>query len=143
MSCRGMHALREPATVGCGPWELPRAPIAASLARRQLAGALPDLPTQVVQEAQLLTSELVTNALMHGQGLITMSIVRDEQSLTVRIADEASEGPVVREHDLGAQAGRGLRLVEELTTRWGTEPVVGGHGGKVVWFSMGTTSPPH
>lgn len=140
MGSRGAEPLRDVATPGFRSWELPRDPAAASLARRQLAAALPDLPTEPLQDAQLLTSELVTNALRHGAGLITMSVVRDEDDVTVRIADQGSQAPAMREHDVAAQAGRGLQLVDKLTTRWGVEPLGDGSEGKVVWFSVCTAT---
>ena len=119
--------------------ELPRDPIAARLARRELAAGNPDLAQDVLEVAQVLTSELVTNALLHGRGLITLSVVRDERSLTVRVADAGSQAPTVREHDLTAANGRGLQLVDALAAAWGTERVVGTTGGTVVWFTLSTS----
>ena len=120
-------------------WELPRDPIAARLARRELAAEHPDLAQDVLEVAQVLTSELVTNALKHGQGLITLSVARDERSLTVRVGDRGSQVPAVREHDLTAMNGRGLQLVAALAVGWGTEHVGHPTGGKVVWFTLRTS----
>ena len=118
-------------------WDLPRQPIAARLARRRLASELPDLPGDVVEVAQVLTSELVTNAVQHGRGPIRMSVACDGSSLTVRVADDGAEAPVVRDRDLDASRGRGMQLIEALATQWGTEPV-GGGAGKAVWFTLHT-----
>lgn len=120
-------------------WELPRDPIAARLARRALAAEHPDLAQDVLEVAQVLTSELVTNALKHGEGVITLSVGRDERSLTVRVGDRGSQVPAVREHDLTAMNGRGLQLVDALAVGWGTEHVGGPTGGKVVWFTLRTS----
>ena len=116
-------------------WDLPRHPTAARLARRALAGELGDLPADLAEVAQVLTSEIVTNAVKHGQGAITMSVLRDERGLLVRVTDEGVEEPVVRGHDAGAPDGRGMQLVESLAAAWGTEPVRGGPG-KEVWFTL-------
>jgi anti-sigma regulatory factor (Ser/Thr protein kinase) len=126
-----------PAAGGCRTTHgLPRDPAAAGLARRELVSGLSDVPDDVVEVAKVLISELVTNALRHGRGLITMSVDRDERSITVRVTDEGPQVPVVRDHDLTALSGRGLQLVEALAEGWGTERAVG--GGKVVWFRLRT-----
>jgi anti-sigma regulatory factor (Ser/Thr protein kinase) len=91
-----------------GPWQLPRDPTAPRLARRHLASELDDLPDDLVQVAQLLTSELVTNALIHGSGDIAVTVVRVEGGVTVRVADDGPRVPVVRDHDLAALSGKGL-----------------------------------
>jgi anti-sigma regulatory factor (Ser/Thr protein kinase) len=122
-------------TVGPSSWDLPRHPAAAQLARRELASAVGDLADDLVQVAQVLTSELVTNAINHGEGPITLRVLRDDRSLTVQVVDQGPEVPVVREHDLAALSGRGMQLVEALATAWGTEPVPAGPG-KTVWFEL-------
>ena len=116
-------------------WDLPRHPTAARLARRALADELGDLPEDLAEVAEVLTSELVTNAVRHGRGAISLSVVRDERALTVRVADEGAEEPVVRGHDPTALNGRGMQLVDTLAAAWGTAPVGGGPG-KEVWFTL-------
>jgi anti-sigma regulatory factor (Ser/Thr protein kinase) len=119
-------------------WDLPRAPIAASLARRQLAGGLPDLPSDQVEIAQVLVSELVTNALKHGQGAITLGITRDDRTLTVAVADQGTQRPDPQERDVTAPHGRGLQILQSLAAGWGTDPLPDGSAGKVVWFTLCT-----
>ena len=116
-------------------WDLPRHPTAARLSRRALAGELGGLPEDLAEVALVLTSELVTNAVNHGRGTITLTVLRDERHLTVRVTDEGAAEPVVRAHALAALNGRGMQLVDALAAAWGTEPVTGGRG-KAVWFTL-------
>ncbi|MFF9915759.1 ATP-binding protein [Streptomyces sp. NPDC013457] len=84
--------------------------------------------------AELLTSELVTNALIHTDhgAVVTATVVPD--SLRVEVRDFVSKIPEPRVPiaDDGTN-GRGLVLVQELADSWGVEA----HGvGKVVWFEL-------
>ena len=123
-------------------WQLSRDPTAPGQARRRLADELGDLPDDLLHVAQLLTSELVTNALAHGRGRIGLSVRRDEGAVTVRVTDNSPDLPMVRGHDLTALSGRGLQIVELLAAGWGTEPADGGAHGKVVWFTLRGTAQP-
>ena len=71
----------------------------------------------------------------HGRGAITLTVLRDERHLTVRVTDEGAAEPVVRAHALAALNGRGMQLVDALAAAWGTELVPGGRG-KAVWFAL-------
>ncbi|MFG2873012.1 ATP-binding protein [Streptomyces sp. NPDC048338] len=87
--------------------------------------------------AELLTSELVTNALIHTEhgAVVTATVVPD--GLRVEVRDYVSglaglPGPSVPIADDGTH-GRGLVLVQALADSWGVED----HGvGKVVWFEL-------
>ena len=139
MSSASTQWLLSQTSTDAGAWDLPRDPTAPRLARRALVVALADLPRDLVQVAQVLASELVTNALKHGCGRIALSVVRDDRTLMVRVADEGSQAPVVRQHDVTSLNGRGLQLIEGLAAAWGTEQVAGENGGKTVWFTLRTT----
>jgi anti-sigma regulatory factor (Ser/Thr protein kinase) len=92
---------------------------------------LPDL----VETAELLVSELATNAIRASQGLpeptIRLWLVSDRSTLVIRVWDGNSEMPAVCEDtDLDSERGRGLLLVEALSKDWGAYR----RGrGKVVW----------
>jgi anti-sigma regulatory factor (Ser/Thr protein kinase) len=92
---------------------------------------LPDL----VETAELLVSELATNAIRASQGLpeptIRLWLVSDRSTLVIRVWDGNSEMPAVCEDaDLDSECGRGLLLVEALSKDWGAYR----RGrGKVVW----------
>jgi sigma-B regulation protein RsbU (phosphoserine phosphatase) len=90
--------------------------------------------TDVLDEALLLTTELVTNAVVHAATRVTVEVISDAAGLTVTVLDEAA-GPLLllssdRPDD---ERGRGLLLVEGMAQRWGT---VHHPGGKGVWFHL-------
>ncbi|HEY3726673.1 MAG TPA: ATP-binding protein [Solirubrobacteraceae bacterium] len=91
-------------------------------------------PTQL-DTAKLLVSELVTNALVHGEGEITFRSGLDDDELFVEVIDEGAgfEVPVARRR-LGGSGGWGLQLVASEASRWG---VVGGT--THVWFALERT----
>ncbi|WP_030760390.1 ATP-binding protein [Streptomyces griseus] len=84
--------------------------------------------------AELLTSELVTNALVHtGHGAVVSATVEPEQlRVEVRDFEPGLTGPLVPPADDGTH-GRGLFLVSELADSWGVEER---DAGKVVWFEL-------
>ena len=84
--------------------------------------------------ACLLTSELVTNVLLHAGTPFDVRVVVDDDCLTVSVHDQDSRLPAVREpSEPPACSGRGLRLLEDLSSDWGyREESVG----KSVWFEL-------
>lgn len=113
--------------------ELPRAPEAPGIARRRLARSFAAaLDARQLQTATLLTSELVTNALLHGAGHITLHASLDRERLLVEVIDEG-EGldSRPRRRDRDQTGGYGLQIVDSEATRWGT------HAGTThVWFEL-------
>ena len=83
--------------------------------------------------ALLVVTELVTNAVRHGQSTVTLAVTVDDGRLLLEVADEGSGVPNVRHPGWQAVGGRGLLLVEALATRWGVQRL---HGGKVVWAEL-------
>ncbi|PRY11168.1 ATP-binding SpoIIE family protein phosphatase [Kineococcus rhizosphaerae] len=81
----------------------------------------------------LLTSELVTNAIVHGRSDARLKVVAGPRSVHVEVADDNDRVPVLQTHDDEALSGRGISLLEVAATRWGVEeaPI-----GKVVWFTL-------
>jgi sigma-B regulation protein RsbU (phosphoserine phosphatase) len=87
-------------------------------------------------EAQLLTSELVTNALVHSASALEVTVSTTSGGVTVRVED-ADTGPITASHiesdETLVEGGRGLVLVHELAEAWGTEHRA---GRKAVWFRL-------
>ena len=116
---------------------LTAAPSAPRAARHFLADTLHrwQVTAAVVDLATLLTSELVTNAVRYGRGLVRLSIRTEPPAVRVEVHDDNPALPTLGpETDAAAEGGRGLRLVDALASRWGAEPHPG--NGKDVWFEI-------
>lgn len=110
----------------------------AERARRAVAQACRGLARDTVATAQLLASELFTNALDHGEGEITLRVTRLPGELRVDVSDCSRQRPRVRPVTLNDVRGRGLMILEALAVRWGVDELPGGNG-KTVWFTLRTT----
>ena len=117
---------------------LQRDPTEAGEARRHVAQACQGLARDVVEIAQLLTTELVTNAIDHGAGEITLAITRASEDLRVDVSDAAPERPRTADATPDQTRGRGMLIVESLAAAWGIEPPSGGRR-KSVWFRLRTS----
>ena len=109
---------------------LPRAAASVQLARELVGTHGTRLTRAHRDDARLMVSELVTNALRHGQGVITLGITPATNHLTVEVADEG-HGEVVIAAASGASGGSGLRIVDELADAWGCDS-----GSARVWFRL-------
>lgn len=97
---------------------------------RSLAG---QCDPELCDPAELVTGELVTNAVIHGGGRFRLSALATEQSLTVIVADERSTPPTIRDGLPQDPGGRGMKIVDLMSTAWGSQPI---EAGKEVWFTM-------
>ena len=88
---------------------------------------------QRCDDALLLASELVTNAVLHGRSEVCVEVAARGDVLRVSVLDENSRHPARVAEDPNALDGRGLALVEALSERWGVEdrPL-----GKAFWFEL-------
>jgi len=84
-------------------------------------------------DVELVVDELVTNAIRHSRGAVTLSIGRRLDRIVVQVQDPSPDRPEQEEQDILADNGRGLLLVEELTTEWGSTPT---DAGKRVWAEL-------
>jgi len=92
----------------------------------------------LVSDAELLTSELVTNAVVHARGdVITVIVAVAEGVAEIGVSDRSSDLPEPRSRTWWAEGGRGLRLVDLVALEWGVVPVA---GGKQVWFRLDVDS---
>jgi anti-sigma regulatory factor (Ser/Thr protein kinase) len=105
------------------------------LARRAVANASRGLASDLVEVAQLLTSEVVTNALVHGSGPIRVEVTRSARMVSVSVDDDDPAWPRSGAVDSWATHGRGLILVESLADGWSVHPY---GAGKRVWFKLRT-----
>ena len=89
-----------------------------------------------LDSAELLVSEVVTNALLYTAQDVRLFLSADEQGLRVEVYDHSPRLPVLPAgHDRGASIGRGLALLELCADACGVDPR---RGGKVVWFLLGS-----
>lgn len=113
-------------------WEYPARPDAvgharSAVARELHAWGLDELSTV----AELVISELVTNAVVHAGGPVWVGLISSGDTLEYRVADPGTTPPQLRQADLADEGGRGLHLIDQLTDRWGVE--TGEPAGKTVW----------
>jgi anti-sigma regulatory factor (Ser/Thr protein kinase) len=88
-------------------------------------------------DLMLCLTEVVTNAVLHAGPPITAMAFDAHGIVRVEVADGSTLVPVRREAQETSTTGRGLHLLDALTSRWGVD--VGAHG-KVVWFEMSGTA---
>ena len=82
--------------------------------------------------AKLLVSELVTNALLHGQGKIILRAQLDEDRLLVEVIDQGTGFErAVRDAGIEDVGGWGLALLDRESSRWGVH-----EGTTHVWFEL-------
>jgi anti-sigma regulatory factor (Ser/Thr protein kinase) len=91
------------------------------------------------EQMVLLTSELVTNAVLYGRSAVQLVISWAPGHMRVEVGDDNARPPVLRSSDPSAIDGRGLRLVNELADDWGVQHE---GDGKHVWFEMRTQPSP-
>ena len=88
----------------------------------------------VVDTVELLTSEVVTNAIVHGRSGPQLAVEVDGDVVRVAVRDLSPDLPVRRLGNLDDVSGRGVIIVEELASAWGVDRERG--GAKRVWFEV-------
>jgi anti-sigma regulatory factor (Ser/Thr protein kinase) len=113
---------------------LPPEPRSAGAARHFVADHVRGvLPQSVTEVAVLLTSELVTNVIVHARTPMQLTVDVTDEALRVAIGDQVPKTPVQRRIEGTRLTGRGMHLVESLANDWGVEPTP---AGKTVWFEL-------
>jgi anti-sigma regulatory factor (Ser/Thr protein kinase) len=121
---------------------LGRSAESADIARRAVRAALGrNTSMELVDDAVLCTSEIVTNAIVHTNCGCELQMSFDPAgggNVRVEVSDDSPHRPLrANPVDVHRVGGRGLQIVEETSTRWGSHPMSG--GGKVVWFELSKT----
>ncbi|MGW1915297.1 SpoIIE family protein phosphatase [Streptomyces sp. NPDC002076] len=118
----------EPAQIAS--WELPNEPAAVCTARHLATRQLREWGLEhLVMPAEQIVSELVTNAIHHGDGPSRLRLIQ-HQVLTCEVFDTNTGHPRPRHPRTLDENGRGLYLVAQLSRRWGSRSAT---DGKVVW----------
>lgn len=126
-------AAQQPAGKFAPRLELPSDVSSTTRARRWITTELAGLPEGLVQAAALLTSELVTNAVLHAGTDLVVSVHWGSDRVRVDVADRSPVLPAIKSYGREAATGRGLTIFSRLASSWGARPVP---GGKVVWFEL-------
>ncbi|WP_432251281.1 ATP-binding protein [Streptomyces sp. HNM1019] len=125
-----------PATSGGTSWLLPSEPSSVPMARRLAVAQLSAWTLHdFADDAELLVSEVVTNAVRHACGPIrlTLSLCSVDRAFRCEVADEDPARPRVRRACGDDEGGRGLHLLDLLSRCWGSTCTA---AGKVVWFEL-------
>jgi hypothetical protein len=114
---------------------LPREPSSAAAARGQVREVIRAWKIPVDPDiAILLTSDLVTRTITHGDGeTVTLAIRCSRGHLRVDVYDSPRSLPVEADRPVDAEIGRGLVLVAALSTEWGSFRTP---AGKAVYFTL-------
>ncbi len=114
---------------------LPCEATAPRLARRRVAAQCraAGFGEDAAGSAELLTSEVVANAVLHGRSTVRLRVLVSGHLLRVEVGDDDARLPTPRPHDPSALSGRGMAIVAAVATRWGVD---GDPAGKVVWFEI-------
>jgi anti-sigma regulatory factor (Ser/Thr protein kinase) len=117
---------------------LPRHPDSPGQARRALTRWFSsNLPPSELETATLLASELVTNAVRHGNGEIKLLADLDDDRLLVEVIDEGGGlEHAIRAREFENVEGWGLRILDSQSSRWGTH-----EGTTHVWFELERRGP--
>jgi two-component sensor histidine kinase len=108
-------------------------------ARGFVAQALDGSPAQVLDDVQLMVSELTTNVIQHVLTDFQVSVGRIGQEIRVEVSDDGGGAPAIRPVLPEACNGRGLQIVDSLATQWGVHAL--SDSGKTVWFTVALTGP--
>src|SRR5512143_1676496 len=112
--------------------DLPLNGSAPSQARGLVRNAL-DRRGRTSDDAELIISELVTNAVRYALTRVRLSLSMLSETLLIKVSDDGPGRPAAQSPLPEAVSGNGLRLVAALTSRWG---VYAFPGGKTVWCEV-------
>jgi anti-sigma regulatory factor (Ser/Thr protein kinase) len=102
-------------------------------AARAFVAAHATVGEEALDVALLLTSEVVTNAILHACTDFVVGVTQGANVLMVTVRDGSTRDPVRRAPDHGRPSGRGLLLIEEQAREWGVHRE---DDGKTVWFTV-------
>lgn len=88
----------------------------------------------LVEDAALVVGELLANARQHGRPPVTVCVSGGGNALRIEVSDGSPRSPIRSTRNLSNMTGRGLALVEAVTSRWGVDRGPG--NGKTVWAEV-------
>jgi anti-sigma regulatory factor (Ser/Thr protein kinase) len=138
-----MHASAPDADPQEADAQVPNRPGSAPAARAFLVRLLDGwgVPEDVIEDAALLTGELMANAVRSGSGVVTLKIEAHDGRLHVGVHDDEEAVPEADRHGTSHLDGSGLWIVESIARDWGTDESQVDTG-KTVWFELKTLRGP-
>jgi DNA-binding NarL/FixJ family response regulator len=124
---------------------LPHELLSAGEARRFAAQVVVDWQFDtVLDDTLLVVSELAANALTHADSALELRMSHSSNILRVEVTDDGAGTPEPQPESTTEEHGRGLHLVDHLTTAWGMRetPGAGKGAGKMVWAELTRPGPP-
>jgi anti-sigma regulatory factor (Ser/Thr protein kinase) len=112
----------------------PHEPKSVPAARRFAINALHGSSPETLEAVELMVSELATNCIRHTDSGFELTISRTGQNIRVEATDHAGGTPTMRSPKPTDASGRGLKIIDMLSARWGVR-AHGSHG-KTVWFTI-------
>jgi anti-sigma regulatory factor (Ser/Thr protein kinase) len=112
--------------------DLPSTPKSVYQAREFVTRVLRGWPGDA-DAARLLTSELVTNTVVHTSSALALRVHRAGGRVRIEVADHEASVPMPTSVGRDAENGRGLNIVATMASAWGVDPLA---DGKVVWFEL-------
>jgi anti-sigma regulatory factor (Ser/Thr protein kinase) len=134
--------MTKPATSPCG-FRVEAETVAVPEARQKILALVRNwdlpLPDESLHKLELLSSEVITNALRYSEAACAVAVRWTGTRVRVEVTDASPVRPKPRHGSLDAEGGRGLLLVDALAADWGStdDPA-----GKVVWFEVGAREQP-
>jgi CheY-like chemotaxis protein len=114
--------------------DAPRDVIAGARARALVREAVHDWGlTDIFDDAALVVTELVTNAVTHGASPFRLQLSRTTGAFRIEVVDEGEGTPEPQPQDFEAEGGRGIMLVDAMSSSWGVENAP---RGKLVWAEI-------
>ena len=107
-------------------------------ARRFATGALRGASAETLEVVELMVSELATNCIRHTDSGFDLTIIRNGCDIRVEATDHAGGTPTMRSPKPTDPSGRGLKIIDLLSARWGVD--LGADSGKTVWFTISDTA---
>jgi serine phosphatase RsbU (regulator of sigma subunit) len=134
-----VHSAGQPATRTLAALDVGGGTEVVPGARRLIRSTLSGLPHWVVDDAELVVTELVTNAVLHGERPAQLRVIDVGGGVRLEMEDSGRAAPILLRHGGDSMTGRGLSLVAALASEWGVRQ--GATAGKVVWAQLSTAQP--
>ena len=110
-------------------------PTAPGEARRFVRSTATSLSADRLHDVLVLTSELVTNAVLHARTPFEVGITLTDDAILICVGDGTGTKPVMPTASDGQENGRGIMLIRSIADDWGVEPTESRQG-KAVWFLL-------